>query len=919
MFDTDKKQIEINIAKFENYSRICAVLIILISSTVITGWFFNVEILKSVIPGAVSMKFNTAIAMILSGIAILLYSNSRSNTFAKIASATVFTIGILTLSQYAFNTNLGIDQLFFKEASSTASAIFPGRMALAASLIFSIIGLALLLIQYKKISDWLMMVPFVGAYLSTVGYLFSNTTLFQLANFQTTAMSIPTSICFLLFAVGFLFHNSSEGMFADFTGDGAGARVMRNLTIPILILPLAISWLALIAEHANFINSAMQFAISESIPVFISLLFVWTTAASLNKEEVRGEELAGELASTEEKFKILYESSHDAIMIFEPLIGKFSAGNKAATEMFKTKDEASLISLSLDSLSPERQPNGLLSPVLITENLNNALKNGSNYFGWKFKRFNGEEFSATVLLVRADVNGKTIIQATIRDITEESKAQDQLTFLKRAIDDSSDIIFMTDIKGIINYMNAEFTNVYGYGSDEVIGKVTPRIIKSGHFSTEHYAEMWKNILNGAVIKTSLVNKTKDGRFVDIEETINPIHDQLDNIIGFIAIHRDITKKKAQEKELKRLNSFLIASQEASYDGIAIIDPNQEIISSNSKALKILDLSKEVIDNHSGQKGIEYIIDKVENANSILSKFEYLSSHRDEILQDQLTFKNGKTFEIYSAPIFGLDKTFYGRVWYFHDITEAKQERDKISRLEEAKSSFVSVAAHQLRTPITAVTASVREIIDTGMTNFTPSQVEFINIISEGASQMVELINFLLKISRTEAGTISFSLSPIDLKTEINSIINELSPEIKTRAIQINLIQDPDPLPSVFMDKDALRQVIINLLTNAINYSHDNGIIEIRLKLESSLIQMAVQDHGIGIPVDQQDKLFEKFYRAKNAKEFFRNGNGLGLALIKALTDAWGGSVRFVTEENKGTTFFITLPILGKVESDKEVI
>lgn len=142
------------------------------------------------------------------------------------------------------------------------------------------------------------------------------------------------------------------------------------------------------------------------------------------------------------------------------------------------------------------------------------------------------------------------------DITERKLSEEALIKLNKAVEKSGEVIFITNLDGIFTYINPEFTRTYGYTNDEVIGKVTPRILKSGFTKKEEYETVWHNLLNQKLVNKEIVNKTKDGRFISLDVSINPIVDDLGNSIGFLAIQRDITERKRAEEEIRKLNSEL---------------------------------------------------------------------------------------------------------------------------------------------------------------------------------------------------------------------------------------------------------------------------------------------------------------------------------------------------------------------------
>ncbi len=172
-----------------------------------------------------------------------------------------------------------------------------------------------------------------------------------------------------------------------------------------------------------------------------------------------------------------------------------------------------------------------------------------------------EELKKTQLELRIlneDLEKKVLERTALltQEIVIRKKNEEELVKLRKAVDTSGEAIFLTDRNGIIQFINPEFTKLYGFTSDEVVGKVTPRILKSGSLSLDDYKGFWNKILNKETIKGEILNKTKDGRLVMIERSVSPFLDEEKNIIGFLAVQRDITQRKQAEEEIQKLNSVL---------------------------------------------------------------------------------------------------------------------------------------------------------------------------------------------------------------------------------------------------------------------------------------------------------------------------------------------------------------------------
>lgn len=231
-----------------------------------------------------------------------------------------------------------------------------------------------------------------------------------------------------------------------------------------------------------------------------------------------------------------------------------------------------------------------------------------------------------------------------------------------------------------------------------------------------------------------------------------------------------------------------------------------------------------------------------------------------------------------------------------DITEQKQ-------LDRAKTEFVSLASHQLRTPVATVKWYMDMLLSDSFGELSSKQEEYINRVHKVNEEMIDLIDTLLNVSRIETGSIKAESKPTNVIELSESVLLELSSQIEEKRINI-IKQYNDNLKDIKSDPKLLRIVIQNLISNAVKYTPEGGDVTVTFKDSFMEKAITVSDTGIGIPEMEQDKVFTKMFRADNVRNLGSQGTGLGLFLIKSIIEAMGGSINFVSEENKGSTFTI---------------
>ena len=255
------------------------------------------------------------------------------------------------------------------------------------------------------------------------------------------------------------------------------------------------------------------------------------------------------LRASEEKYRVLFESSRDAMMIATPPDWKFSGVNPATLQMFGVATEAAFCSLAPWDISPERQPDGRLSVEKSKDMIEAALREGSHYFEWTHKRLDGKEFPATVLLTRFLLAGQMQLHATVRDITGQKRAEAEMARLATAVEQAAETIVITDTTGTVLYANPAFERITGYTRAEAVGQ-NPRVLKSGKHDDAFYRQMWDTLGRGEVWHGRFINKKKDGTLYEEDASITPIRDAAGVTVNYVAVKRDVTQEVVLEAQLR---------------------------------------------------------------------------------------------------------------------------------------------------------------------------------------------------------------------------------------------------------------------------------------------------------------------------------------------------------------------------------
>ncbi len=275
-------------------------------------------------------------------------------------------------------------------------------------------------------------------------------------------------------------------------------------------------------------------------------------------------------------------------------------------------------------------------------------------------------------------------------------------------------------------------------------------------------------------------------------------------------------------------------------------------------------------------------------------------------------KNGQIYDsiLTISPIIQNDKLNFF-IGVEEDITEIKE-------LDRKKTEFLSIASHQLRTPLGSMRWNIEMLLEEEFGKLNQSVREIVKQIYESNLRMIALVNDFLSVSRIEQNRVFDEPQLTDIVKLIRSVAAEIQIEAQKKSIIGELHFGKKPIPKIFIDPKRLQQVMHNLFSNAIKYNKPKGRVIVEVKKFDSIIQISVTDTGIGIPKKEQNKIFSKYFRADNAVRTENDGTGLGLFIVKSYVEAWGGKIWFKSKANKGTRFTFTLPLKPKSILTKKI-
>ncbi len=551
----------------------------------------------------------------------------------------------------------------------------------------------------------------------------------------------------------------------------------------------------------------------------------------------------------------------------------------------------------------------------------------------------GKYFDMTCSPLRGPVGVIQGCVVVLRDISARKQAEAQIHLQAAALESAANAILITCRQGVITWGNPAFTRLTGYSIEEVLGQ-NPRMLKSGVQPPGLYEEMWKAILAGQVWQGEVTNRRKDGTLYNVEMTITPVRDALGEVSHFVAIQQDVSARKRTENALHASEVRYRRLFESAKDGILILDSDSgQIVDVNPFLEQMLGYSREeILDKKLWQIGA------FENIPANQLAFQELQSKGYCRYEDlPLKTKDGQRFDVEfvsnvylvedrkviqcnvrdisvrkraEAEIHKLNEDLENRV---RDRTvelelanrELDSRRLEAERASKFKDQFLSTMSHELRTPLNAVLGFSELLADEMYGQLNESQRRYLGHIRNGGQHLVRLVNEVLDLSRIEAGRME--LVPEDVAIE--PIFAEALETVRALVDQKSLQMSQEIEPGLMVRADAMhfRQILLNLLGNAIKFTPAGGCIMLKARKEDDSIRMDVCDTGPGIPPEEHDKIFEAFYRM-NHGDAAVEGTGLGLAITQRLVEMQGGHLGVESKVGKGSCFFFYFPAVLAAET-----
>jgi PAS domain S-box-containing protein len=531
-------------------------------------------------------------------------------------------------------------------------------------------------------------------------------------------------------------------------------------------------------------------------------------------------------------------------------------------------------------------------------------------------------------------DGRRFLLKVARDITDRRRAEAALRAQADLLNLTHDAVFVADMEGVIKYWNRGAEERYGWTADQTLGRVVHELLKT--VFPKPREEIIAEVTRAGQWEGELIHAKRDGTQVVVASRWSLQQDEQNAPMAILETNNDITERKRTEDALRRSEAYLAEGQKLTHTGSWALD----VASGNYNYVSEEDFRIFGFDPRAGLPTREVFLQRVvpEDRNRMAESFQKSLRERvDTFVEYRIVLPDGTMRHIYTIrhPVQNDAGEVVQMVGTSVDITERKRVEDEVrkhrenledmvrrrteqlgeakARAEAAnreKSRFLANMSHELRTPLNAVLGFSR-LLKRGP-DVTPRQQETLDIIVRSGEHLLNLINNILDMAKIESGRMALEESEVDLHRLLHEMQSLMGAGAAEKGLRFALERDPD-LPSfVGVDASKLRQVLLNLLGNAIKYT-DSGGVKLRARLasidrsEKAEIRFDVEDSGRGISQEDCQRIFFPFVQLGDQAPA-QAGTGLGLAICKQYVELMGGQIGVTSKPGKGSVFYFTIPV-----------
>lgn len=610
------------------------------------------------------------------------------------------------------------------------------------------------------------------------------------------------------------------------------------------------------------------------------------------------------LRESEEKFRNIVESSPTGIHTYQldkdgNLI--FTGANPSADKLLGLSN-AQFIGKTIEQAFPP------LAQTEVPERYRMAASKGESWFTEQIDYEDEKIKGAFEVHAFQTSPGKMV--AMFLDITERKRAEEELQKLATVVKHSNELVNIATMSGNMVFLNAAGGEMLGIDIDEIADTNIMQVIP------DHLNELVKNDLLPALAEGDSwegdlqYRNLKTGELIDVHAMTFTVKDTNTRKPLYLAnVSIDITERKQVEDALKTSEEKFRTIFENVNDGIVFLDESGHILNINGRLLEMFGYDREeVIDKHFSESGLV----SPDAMSDLMERFALTVHNQYPSLTDlEVLRKDGSTMWIEASPsLLSRDGIIEGVLIVVRDVTERKWAEQEIARasaleeLDKLRTALLASVSHELRTPLTSIKGIASTLVQPDVVWDEETQKDFLVAIDKSADRLTHIVSDLMDMSQLEAGIMRMEKNHSTISRVIRQLGEQLIEVSENHELEVDILPD---LPPVYVDEVRLGEVISNLVANAAHYSDDRAKIRIEAHEDEGGVVVSVVDHGVGIPEEHVEKVFDRFYRLESGATRRRGGSGLGLSICKGIVEAHGGRIWAESRLGDGSRFSFSLP------------